>query len=615
MDKNTNLGELVRKAEEDFTSGETHVSEHVDFSLYDDINRIYAYLDSKHTSGATDSMGREKPFFNIVLAARNAWFRATDIDRSNIRIRATKSADDLIAFLATVKLQDWMRRENFGQFLNTWGLNSAAFNESVLKFVEKGGRLIPSVVPWNRIICDQVDFVNNPKIEVIELTEAQLRKRKEFDQELVERLCDAVSARETVGGEKKDAKNNYIKLYEVHGELPRSFLTGNEADEDDYVQQMHVMTFVETKDKGEYDDYTLFSGPEAKDPYYLAALLPETDGSISLKGSVKTQFDAQWMLNHTVKGIKDQLDLANKLVFQTSDPTFVSQNVLTAIENGDILIHKQNEPLTQLQNNSHDIESTQNFGAQWKSLGNELTGVSESMLGAAPKSGTAWRQTEAVLQESHDLFEVMTENRGLDIENVLRKYVLPFIKKDLNNKEEVSSVLTSHQLNKVDSMYINNKVNRAANDMIKKKLLAGDIPDELQLLQQKDATREQAQEALSSQGNQRFFKPSDIDTKTWKELFKNLEWDVEVDVTNENLDRDAMVTLNSLFVTLASNPGVLNDKNAKMVFDKILTLSGTVSPVEVAGAVQPPPPQAPQPGIPGQQGQQVEPPLPEQPTK
>src|SRR6185503_15451255 len=131
---------------------------YVQFSLSEDINKIYAYLESKHISGDTDSMGREKPFFNIVLAARNIWYRATDIDRKNIKVRPTKSQDDIGAFLATVHLQDWMRRENFGTFLNSWGINSAGFNETVLKFVEQDGKLIPSVIPWNRLICDSIDF-------------------------------------------------------------------------------------------------------------------------------------------------------------------------------------------------------------------------------------------------------------------------------------------------------------------------------------------------------------------------------------------------------------------------------------------------------------------------
>ena len=71
---------LVRKAEENYLSGTVKLGEHVDWSMHDTIERIYAYLNSKHISGPTDSLKRPKPFFNIVTAAVNIWYRATDIE-------------------------------------------------------------------------------------------------------------------------------------------------------------------------------------------------------------------------------------------------------------------------------------------------------------------------------------------------------------------------------------------------------------------------------------------------------------------------------------------------------------------------------------------------------
>lgn len=596
--EDTDIGQLVRKMESDFTSGTTHVSKYVDFSLYEDISKIYAYLDSKYTSG-----DKERPFFNICLAARNIWYRATDLDRSNIKIRATKVADDIGSFLATVHLQDWMRREKFGTFLNAWGINSAGFNESVVKFVEHDGKLIPSVVPWNRIICDSIDFASNPKIEILELTEAQLRKNKSYDQELVEKLCDAKKAREGVDGQTKDNKNDYIKLYEVHGELPKSYLTGNDEDKDEYVQQMHVLSFVVSKEKDTHDDYCLYSGQEAKDPYLLTALLPEIDGSIALRGSVKTLFDAQWMQNHTAVQIKNQLDLASLLLFQTSDTTFVGQNAINSLQNGDILIHKVNEPLTML-NNKADIVAAQAFGQQWKSLGNEITGISEQMLGEAPKSGTAWRQTEALLQESHSLFEVMAENKGLSIEEMLREFVIPFIKKKMDTSKEIAATLKSHDVEKIDARYIKNYSIQKSNKVIKEMILNGEDVTQADQQMLTQGFVQEAEAGLNEQGNQRFFKPSDIKDKTWKEVFKDLEWEVECDITNENVDKDAATTLTNLLKFYQAKQGMPLTPEEKFVAEKILRLTGTVSTIELSSFQSLPQPPPPVEGVPGQKPMQ-----------
>ena len=64
------IATIVRKLEQDYISGNgTLMSRYVRTDLWDDINTIYAYLNSKHISGRKDSLGRDKPFFNIVLSA------------------------------------------------------------------------------------------------------------------------------------------------------------------------------------------------------------------------------------------------------------------------------------------------------------------------------------------------------------------------------------------------------------------------------------------------------------------------------------------------------------------------------------------------------------------
>lgn len=583
------LGVIVRILEQDFISGTgTLMSKYVRTDLYEDINKIYAYLESKHISGDKDSMGRDKPFFNIVLASRNVWFRATDIDRKDIKLVPKKLEDTIGTFLLNAQLQKWMTEERFGVFLNTWGLELAGFNSIPVKFIEKDGKLNISVTPWSRIICDQINFNANPKIELLELTEDELYSRG-YDKKMVDNLCEAEKARELTNKQKQDNKNNYFKIYEVHGKLPLSFLTGKESDKDEYVQQMQVLSFVATKKTNGYDEFVLYKGKEEKDPYMLTSLFPATDGSISLNGSVKNLFEAQWMENHTKKAIKDQLDLASKLLFQTADANFVGQNALSAIENGDILIHQPNMPLTQVQNNSHDISALQNFGAEWKQLSSEINGISEAMLGVAPKAGSAWRQTEALLQESHSLFEQMTENKGLAIEDMLRERILPFLKKKLDNSDEIAVTLGEYGLSQIESKYIKNQAIKRTNDQTKQTILNGGIanPADMQLAE------EQVKGELSQHGNQRFFKPSDIDSVTWKEIFKDLETNIEIDVTGEAVDTQATLETLKTVLNVVVNPNFQNNPKAQLIIDKILTRTGQLSPLELSEVPSPAPSAAP----------------------
>ena len=418
----------------------------------------------------------------------------------------------------------------------------------------------------------------------MELTESQLRKRKGYDQDIVDKLCLTLASRETIGKDKKDTKDNFIKLYEVHGELPLSYLTGNEEDNYTFVQQMHVVSFVANNDTNDFDNFTLISGKEEKDPYMLTHLIKEDGQTLSI-GAVQHLFEAQWMMNHTTKAIKDQLDLASKLIFQTADANFVGQNALTAIENGDILIHAQNQPLTELNNTSHDITSLQNYGQQWKVLANEITGVSESMMGVNPPSGTPWRLTEALLNESHSLFELMTENKGLYIEDMFRNHVIPHIKKSLNNSKEISAILEANDIDKIDSRFIKNVSTREVNKMLVKKILNGEQPTPEEQMMMTSQVQGQVQSGLNDLGNQRFFKPSEISDTTWKSVFKDMEWNLQVDITGESSSaKDDLVTLSTVLQTIA-NPAmapVLNTPQGKTLFNLILQKSGGLSPLQLS---------------------------------
>ena len=585
MDYNKQIIELVRKNEQDFISGDTTISKYVTFSLSENINKIDAYLNSKHISGPEDSMGREKPFFNIVTAAVNIWYRATDIDRKDIKVKSTKTSNIFTSFLATTLLQNWMARENFGAFLNDWGRTLARFGSAVVKFVEQDDKLHAMVVPWNRLIIDQVDFNNDVTIEVLELSPSDLRKRKGYDQDMVEALILSKSSRETTDKHKKDNKANFIKLYEVHGELPLSWLTYKEKDDKTYVQQMHVVSFVETNNKGEYEDYCLIKGREEKHPYMITHLIKE-DGRSQSIGAVENLFEAQWMLNHTKKQIKDQLDLASKLIFQTSDGNFVGQNALTAIENGDILIHQINQPLTQIANNSHDITALQNFGAEWKQLGTEINGISESMMGNAAPSGTAWRQVEALLNESHSLFEMMVENKGIHIEEMMRNYIIPHLKKKMDTAEEITAILEQHQIEKIDKKYVPKEAHkRLGKKLVQEIINSGKLPDmnEIDLEQGLNEKINEVRSELDDQGNQRYFKPSELPSVTWKEILKDIEWELEIDVTGEaSNNKSDMATLSTVLQTIAGNPQILENPKANLLFNKILIKTGTVSPVELS---------------------------------
>jgi len=297
-----------------------------------------------------------------------------------------------------------------------------------------------------------------------------------------------------------------------------------------------------------------------------------------------------------MKMIKDQLDLASKIIFQTSDGNFEGQNVLSNIENGQILTYtKGTEGLKQVANNSSDITAIQSFGQAWKSLGMEINGINEAMT-TAPKSGTAWRQTEAALQEAHSLFELMTENKGLSLEGIIRKHFIPYLKKKMDTSDEIAAILDEQGITKIDRAYVPSEASKRVNEEITEdiltktpeKLAEGDLFTTEMQEERVAGEQEAIQKTLSSFGNQRFIKPSQVPDKTWKEALVNYEWEAEVDITGENKDTQAVLTtLTNVFQTVASLGGQPMPEQMKPIFNKILTLTGAISPMEIPEAPAP----------------------------
>jgi hypothetical protein len=183
----------------------------------------------------------------------------------------------------------------------------------------------------------------------------------------------------------------------------------------------------------------------------------------------------------------------------------------------------------------------------------------------------------------------MTENKGLAIEEMLRGFIIPFLKKQMNNSKEITATLASYDITKLDARYIKNYANKETNRQLKEMILNGEPIDQDQQALMTASNAQSAQTALQEQGGQRFFAPSELSDKTWKEVLKDLEWDVECDITNENLDKDALTTLNTMLLTLAKNPGIRQDPKIQLLWNKMLELTGAVSTIELNSVPQAPP--------------------------
>lgn len=570
------LHNLIKKQVDNYTLLPVKINSYWDFNMYETTEKIEAYMAGKFTGDIYDAQGNKKFFDNITIAPRNKWKSATDIDRKNIRVKAKHGNDFYRPKIFTGLFRDWMDKVQFNKYLNQWGEVLATYSTAVTKVVEKNGELHVTVIPFNRLVVDPINFHANPKIEKLEFTPAQLRLNPSYNQDAVEKLIESHSSAysQTLKGEDKDYNDTYIQLWEVHGEFPVSYLKlaenlePTEKEKKTYAQQMHVISITQDK-AGENEYHTLYSGRESKDPYRIAHLVECFGRTLGL-GPVELLFDAQEVVNTMNYKADRQLDLASKQFFQTDDASFEGTNVLTDLENGVVLRHQTNMPLTQVNNTSHDVNYLNVRADRAKMSAKEISNTPDVVMGNTLPSGTAWRQAEMLNQEAHDPFEYMLENKGNALEDLIREDVIPFLLKKLKkmDKETIGS-FTPVELAIIDEAWVESvAAEQAAKLFLEGKLITQQMLDDV---------KAPIKAALARGGTERFLK-----SDSWQEYWDGFEYEVEVEITGEASDKNAaLTTINSVLMMLAKNPQMMSDPTTRLLVSRALEESGTISPVEL----------------------------------
>lgn len=577
------IGELVRQAESNDKNGETTISRYVKQNMRADIDKTEAYYNSKFISGDTDADGRKKPFKNVCYPAVNIWYRATSRTPNSLYFRATNDQQQIPALLATIKLHEWMHDINFGQFLNKWGHELAKHGSSVVEIVEKGKELSIRALDWNNLIVDAVDFDANIKIKKLWLTPAQLKQNKSYEQDVVEQLLNSLTTRKTVGGETKDNKADYVELYEVHGNLPLNYYTDDEKDCDTYKDLMFVFSYQAIENKNEYNEFVLFRGREKKSPMMITHLL-EQEGQTYVGGAVKNLFETQWIVNDSEKMIRDHLLITSKAIFQGSDPALLGANLFSQIDNGEYMVHKPNEPMTRVQS-SPDISALQIWQQNWQQFGNQVNGIADAMTQQA-KAGTAWRQVQAQLVEAHSLFEKMGQTKDLYLKQMFKDYILDFFKRQLiGDTKPISKILEAHEIKQIDTRYLPAELSRRMDQKKKDTILSGNIytPE----MEQQDSVEITQQIQGELTGNQRFVRPAEVD---WAIELKELDWDsLELVTESDSQDiQQQMATYQTALNFLISLQGRPMTDEEQMLFNNLISLTGTISPLQLNQSVKAP---------------------------
>ena len=552
------------------------------FSQKQLIRTIEFYSNSRYLNGQFDELGREKPFFNIINAMCDVENAAKDIDTKDIYATSDDGRHYTESYLMSKDIYEWMKVVNFAKTLNDMRDIHTRYGSLLVKKVmrEQDGKqqIFVEMPEWKNVMTDQVDIINNPIVEVHYLTAWELSLMDEWDKSRTQLIEQALN----------QGYANRIPIFEIRGNFPKSYIKELESKK------------VTAKDKTTFS-YQLYyiAGP------VVAATAPQmastVDGSIAYQplywedntekvykylarkkkagrgfgvGVAEEGEEAQVWTNDTVLKQFRAMAYTTKVIGQTASRKLKGRNTLSEVEDGTILEHDDNKPITTLA--LLPAGGLSQYGAlltQWFTQFERATSSYSAQRGESPTSRTSAKLQSAVLQQSGSVLGNIKEELGIFIVEIFTDWIMPFLVKQLNAAHILAHDFGLSELQEIDK----NFSMHTANEMATKMMLTG----KLVTIEDYANFQQQADQFIKQTKTKRF-----LDLP--KDYYKKLKAKITINVVGEQQNKAAMLeVLAEIMKIYTQNPNLSQDPVLTELFMRIVEMSGAgISPVTLIGAFQ-----------------------------
>lgn len=556
--------------ENDYKTGTIEIAEGLPFSQYQTLRTVEFYTNSKFLNGQTDSLSREKPFHNIVNANVDVAIVATDIDSKDIDVTSDNPGEYTKSFILRRLVYNWMLEADFGRTLNDMGDTRPRYGGVLVKKLmedyEGEEKLKIEVIAWGNSTTDPKDIENGTIIETYTMNPEELAAKNG----VWDNVPEAMKMFRSEKGKYKD-----IKIVDMHGVFPKSYLTDSPDPEDiEFTRQHHILAV-----KSNLKYVWLWHEEEKENPYMYCPWKPTAKRSLG-RGVVEEGDEAQVWTNDAAIAEKNAMELGSKLLYKTTSKK-LGNNVTTDVNNGHIFQLEMNTDINPVNTLTNAIPEFNNLIERWGRQFDRSTAVTDALRGETPPAGQAYRLGALVTQQSASQFDYRREDMGLFLKRMFGAWVIPYLVKKYSKDFTLASDLFSEEeLKKIDENFATSGANSAMIDEAIENLKDFDAP--ISVSDEKyNRKKDEFSNTIKQSGKKRYMKVP-------KDYFKDIECRVTINTTGEQ--RNKMATLESLstiLTTAASNPAILQDPNLKAIFDRILELSGAgISPIQMSATDQ-----------------------------
>lgn len=541
--------------------------------MSDHINTTVLYKNSQLVNGKDEFT----PVKNITRPILNLQYRAEGFDVKDIVLFVDDAGKYHLSFLVKKFHEKWALENGIDTVIDAMVESYIDFGGALLKNIND---VKPEVVPLQSIVfCDQTDILSGPigikhYFSPDQLLDMADKGWGESSNGASASLQETIKLARSVKREEKDGTltqtpGRYIEVYEVHGNLPKRFLTSSDTT-GKYINQLQIVCFYE-KLNGEKGNITLYKAEEKKSPFKFIKRDPIYGRALGF-GGAEELFEAQVWVNYDMIRMQKMLDAAAVTILASTDPTFGQKNKTRDIEGLPIFELSPGTDVKQIDTFPRNIKIFEDSVTQWEAHAQQMGAANDSIMGENPTAGTPFKLQELVTSEAHSLHEYRKGKLATFWNEVEREWILPYIAREISKGQTFLAELDLDELTYVSDALITNE----ANNLIKEKILNGELIDPNQVEGYKEIVRTEFQK----KGNKHFI-------EIFRGEMKGVPLAVHTNVAGKQKNLAAVVdkTVN-IFRFAFSNPQgfaqVMQIPGMAKSFNDILEYSG-LSPVDFSG--------------------------------
>jgi len=550
---------LIKDERTQWDPMEANLTENISFKCRNIIKKAKKNYFSIFDNAYDPITKRRKLYIPLTRDMVETTVKNIDIDTKDIGVKAQKPDAYRLAIMTRYILSTFLDKMHFGQILNRMIRRQSVEGVAVLKKTTNADKVRISLI-------ENLNFYTDPSANYLSESEGNIEdnwltinESKEHSKwEHLDEIAGQTSIERTPDIQ-QTTNIPYVQVTERWGLIPKSFLTTDPGDKDEYLEGVIIVTGLDSNPVVQ-----LIAENKSGLRPYKEFRAKTYDGRWLGLGIAEDLFDIQAYMNEVFNTRLNTNRIKQLGLFQIRKGSGITPQMLNSLySGGGVQVSRIGTDIAELKTGGMDPSSyrDEEAGYLWAQ---RMTGAWEVGRGESlPASQPA---TTAVLQDRgmKSGFSLQQEELGFSISQFIEELLLPSLFDTLKDGDIQRITGDPKELQVLDEAYIDNKTNEEIVSYHKKN---GYYPSKDEI----ESTKEKIRRVYRKQGKDRWIKVK-------KKLFspENLVDSIEVFVTGESFNKMVLSQqLNDLLMNYSNVAGVNIDSDK--VVAEILDLMGLSS--------------------------------------